>query len=273
MKDKDDPETQKLLKNSKTKKIFYERDLLSKNFLLFLKVLNISFVLYIAISTIFYICVHYYGKRVFQAKTLRVEYDNLLYQNLFVNFYLILITSLGFITTKSKSTKYFALYFSTLIFYSFIFLYAYMTSLNISHFQSSKFFWFSSLIVGITAIIFVVLVFYFFSVIHENKNYLKQHSTTNNIFHEICLRTDMVKFSFNHFLIRTRLHKFLPNLAFKKDSFYFTSLGSLKSNSKNEADKIDNLEINFRKENQCVDGSNFSTMYSRRELDSTFYKS
>jgi hypothetical protein len=275
MKDKDDQETHKLLKNSKNKDFFdAQRSLLSRNFLIFLKVLNIAFILYITISTLFYICVHYYGKRVIQAKSLRLEYDNLLYQNLFVNFYFIMITLLGFITTKHKSMKYFALYFSTLIVYSFIYLYAYLTNLNISHFLSNKFFWFSSLIVGITSIILVVMVFHFFSVIEENKTYLRKHSTTNNIFHEICLRTDMMKFTFNHFLIRTRLHKFLPNLAFKKDSYYFTSLSPITSDYSHQTDNIDSLHNNLRKEHISCRNNNLSTSTnSRRGLDSTCYKS
>jgi hypothetical protein len=272
MKDKDDQETHKLLKNSKNKDFFYaQTSLLSRNFLIFLKVLNIAFILYITISTIFYLCVHYYGKRVIQAKSLRLEYDSLLYQNLFVNFYFILITLLGFITTKHKSINYFALYLSSLVLYSFLFLYAYLTNLNISHFLSNKFFWFSSLIVGITAIMGVVMVFNFFSLIEENKTYLRKHSTTNNIFHEICLRTDMLKFTFNHFLIRTNLHKFLPNLAFKKDSYYFTSLGPITSD---KTDKIDYLTNDLRKKDISCKKHDLSTSTnSIAGLDSTFYKS
>ena len=96
---------------------------------------------------------------------------------------------------------------------------------------------------------------------------MKRHSTTNNIFNEICLRTDMMKFTFNHFLIRTRIHKFLPNLAFKKDSYYFTSLSPIRVE---ETDKIDNLEINLKKEktNNCKNQS-----CSSKGLDSTFYNS
>ncbi len=229
------PESKKLLKSNKNIPKKHEPSLLSTHFLLFLKSVNISLLSYIILSTFFYLIVHYYGKRIINSKSWRIEYDNLLYQNLFVNFYFILATILGFIAISKKSLKYFSLFYLTISLYSVLFITCYLCNIYSDFFFHSKFIWFGIIINIVNFSIFVYLIYYFVSVVNSNqRNFTSIYSTPSAIIHEIYLRTDMFKISFNHFIIRWRLHKLVPSLLYKRDSFYFTTLNRVSGSGSKE---------------------------------------
>ena len=96
-------ERKSLLKNQKHRHIRSdEYPLLTSSFISYLKIANITISVYILLSTIFYFMVHYYGKKIIKTKTVRLEYENELYQNLFVNFYFTLSLIVGFLLINRK---------------------------------------------------------------------------------------------------------------------------------------------------------------------------
>jgi hypothetical protein len=169
--------------------------------------------------------IHYYGKKIINNKTLRLEYDSILYHNLFLNFYFIFTITLGFMFLSKKSLYYFCLYFSTIFFYSIIFLVSYASSLFSEFFVNKKLIWFSNFILTENIILISWLIYHFFYIINENRKILINSNVTfSQILHEINLRIDLMKFSYNNLIIKTKLHKIIPNLLFKKESFYYANL-------------------------------------------------
>jgi hypothetical protein len=253
--DNNNPETKKLLKTHKSPFRSQDSSFLSHNFLVFLKTINIALLSYIIFSTFFYFIVHYYGKRIINSKTLRLEYDNLLYQNLFVNFYFILASVLGFISISRKSILYFCWFYTTLNLYSTLFITSYISNFYYDYFFHSKFVWLGITLTLVNISIFCYLIFYFFSIISQNQNEIKySRSPPSKIIHEINLRIDMFKISFNHFIIKTKLHKLIPSLLYTRDSYYFMTL-------RNDYDKTEggvekHLNVDMRSGN----------------TDSTFYR-
>jgi hypothetical protein len=248
-------ESKTLLKNPKYRHIRTEEyPLLTSNFNSYLKIANVTISIYIFISTIFYFMVHYYGKKLIKSKTVRMEYENELYQNLFVNFYFTLSMIVGFLTINRRSLHYFSFYFFTFLLYSTVFIISYFSNFYADYLINKKFIWFSFLAVTNLVFICIYLVYHFIFIIQQNKKQIDNSDVTySNIVHEINLRTDMFKISFNYFVTRWKLHKVIPSLLFKKDSFYFTQIGKYK---KNEGDK--SLQVGRTNDSD-------STFYKTRE--------
>jgi hypothetical protein len=249
-------ERKSLLKNSKHRNISSEEyPLLSSSFIFYLKIANIKISIYILISTIFYFMVHYYGKKIIKTKTVRLEYENELYQNLFVNFYFTLSLIVGFLSINRRSLHYFSFYYFTFLLYSTVFIISYFSNFYADYLINKKFMWFSFLAVINLVCMSIYLIYHFIFIIQQNKKQINNSDVTySNIVHEINLRTDMFKISFNYFVTRWKLHKVIPSLLFKKDSFYFTQIGNFK---KNDGDK--SLQIGRPND------SSESTFYKTRE--------
>jgi len=269
----DGKETKKLLKNKMNHNNIVrsqnhtsrELNLFSINFLVLLKTFNYFTLFYIILSSIFYFLIHYYGKKIIYNKTLRLEYDSVLYQNLFANFYFAFTTTLGFICISRKSLYYFCLYFSTIFFYSILFFISYTSNLLSEFFVNKKLIWFSHLIMTKNIILISWIISHFFYTINENRKTLQNSNVSfSQILHEINLRVDLMRFSYNNLIIKTKLNKIIPNLLFKKESFYYANLPKnnliLNSNANTS---------NIKKE------SNLNVDYSKRSLEneSTFYRS
>ena len=129
--DQNKNEAKSLLKNTHKKHDLlnnHENNLLTNKFLTFLKIINISIFAYIIFSSIFYLIVHFYGKTFIKGKSVRLEYDTLLHQNLFVNFYFVLTTVLGFLTISKKSINYFLFYYFTMVLYGTVFTISYFST-------------------------------------------------------------------------------------------------------------------------------------------------
>jgi hypothetical protein len=230
-------ETKQLLKNTKLRYAKTEEyPLITSNFSKYLKITNISILIYILFSTIFYFIVHFYGKRIIKSKTVRVEYENELYQNLFVNFYFTLSVILGFMAINRKSLYYFSFYYMTFILYSTLFIISYYSNFYSDYLVNKKFVWFSLFELVNMVFISIYLLYHFVFIIHQNKKQIENSEVTaSNIIHEINLRTDMFKISFNYYVIRWKLHKLIPSLLFKKDSFYFTQLSKANAKKNDES--------------------------------------
>ena len=132
-------------------------------------------------------------------------------------------TVIGFLTIKNKSLYYFFIYFFTLMIYSIAFTVSYISDFFSDYLVNKKLIWFSYVMVFISSGLIFYCVFHFIQIIENNKKALSQ-LPASGIIHEIYLRTDMLKFSFNNFMIKTKLGKILPSLMFRKNSYYFTSL-------------------------------------------------
>lgn len=259
----DNQETKNLLKDKQILDKFYDPLFFSRGFSSGIKTINIFYLSYVVSTTILFIIIHYYGKLIIQGKATRLEYDNLLYYNLFNNFYFILAIIPGFLSISRKSLKYFLIFYMMTIIYSTFFIIYYFAR---SHFKTSfeilykneNFAYFNLLVFLVNTCIFVYSLFYFISLINKNRKMLNDNSPTSMIMHEICLRTDMMKIGFNHFVIRTKLNKMLPNILFKKDSYYYSSLRM--DNDKSEYRDQEKLHIEHPKRgSEYLDSTLFRT--------------
>jgi hypothetical protein len=240
-------EIKSLIKKIKKREDIDEPIFFSYNFCLLMKIFQFAFLIYIIWSTIFYILIHYYGKQIIQSNSLRIEYDNILYQNLFTNIYFTFITISGFISVSKKSIKYFLTFYLMLIIFSIFSIIEYFTDLKIFHF--SKIFIFNISILIINFVIFVWTVYFFFSLVEHNKKIINSNNNSPSIIHEIQLRTDMMKMGYNHFMIKTKLNKIFRNCLFTRDSYYYASL-----NKPNHA----NADYSIIKDNH-LDSTNFNS--------------
>lgn len=256
-------ETKNLLKDKPIFDKFYDPMFLSKNFSTVLKAINIFFLIYVLSTTVFYILIHYYGKLIVKGKATRLEYDTLLYYNLFNNLFFILTVIPGFLSVSSRSLKYFLIFYSMTIFYSSFFILFYFinsyfkNSLDILY-KNDKFAYFNLLVFLINICIFSYTLFYFISLINRNKKMINENSPTSMIMHEICLRTDMMKIGFNHIVIKTKLNKMLPNILFKRNSYYFTSLRQDNDRSESTNEKHE-IHIDHKRGSEFLDSTCFRT--------------
>jgi len=265
--DNNESEGQKLLRSNRTINTLHENYFMTRTFIMCLKAINITLLSYVLISTIFYFVVHYYGKRIINTKALRVEYDYLLNQNLIVNFFFTLSNILGFITITKRSIKLFCLFFLTLNFYSTLFVFSFLFKFQYNFFFQTKFMWVGISILIINSSIITYMIYYLVSIIYNNKNAIKNSKVPpSTIIHEINLRTDMFKISYNYLIIQTKLHKLIPSLLFKSDSYYFTTL--IKKTNSDPLEKSNKRGTELEK--KCINVEYISKNF---DSNSTFYTS
>jgi hypothetical protein len=194
-----------------------ESDYFGKYFNILFKAMNFSILFYVVLSSVMYIIIHFYGKTIIKGKSQWIEYDQLLYINLFNDLFLIVLLLLGYFTLKKKSNTSFIIYWSILLLISF----NHLAGINVNIFflnPKLKLFNFFILIMNVLLIVYTVC--FWFGHLNYIRNTLASVPIAN-IIHEINLRSDMMKISFNHLIIRLRLHKLIPNLTYKKSDFYF----------------------------------------------------
>ena len=194
-----------------------DSDYFGNYFTLLFKAMNFSILFYIILSSVMYVVIHFYGKTIIKGKSHWMEYDHLLYINLFNDLFLVVILLLGLFTLNKKSNTSFIIYWSVLLLISV----NHLGGINVNIFflnPKLKLFNFFILVMNMCLLAYT-LCFWF-----GQFNYIR-NSLANvpiaNIIHEINLRSDMMKISFNHLVIRLRLHKLIPNLTYKKSDFYF----------------------------------------------------
>lgn len=184
-----------------------------------LRFVNYFIAFYIFISLILYLSVHFLGKDFIKSKKTLTEYDKLLFLNLFYDIFLAFSIFVSYLAISKKSIIFFALYFKIMVMACFFGFYGVsqdMENLN------------SKIRYAVIAILGINIVFALYPVFHYLRKirYFRislEDQPLDNIYHEIRLRTDMMKIGFNHIIIKMKLHKIFPNITFKKEDYYFLS--------------------------------------------------
>jgi hypothetical protein len=129
------------------------------------------------------------------------------------------------------------------------------------------------------------MIFFYFQTIGYFQ-YNLQENSIQEVIHEIKLRTDMIKISFNNLIINLKLHKMFPSLLYKKEDYYFMSLEAEKykydkSYAEENEDKVDELSsdnthsfIGIKgKRNNCKQNNRNvfqDTFHSKSTIDSEY---
>lgn len=169
--------------------------------------------------------------------------------------YFSILIVLNNIATSNKSTTIFSVFyiFAVIItfnfftnFFNFI---PFLNDINKVFLQNinivtNTFYIFQYIFTSLNTLMFLYFIVFYCNTIGYFK-YNIQDLPFETIYHEIALRTDMMKISFNHFIISIKLHKILPGLLYTKKDYYFINS---KVNEESEEfseelyDKVDSLE-------------------------------
>lgn len=164
------------------------------------------------------------------------EYDNLLHSNHFVNFTFTLLIVFHLISLKTKTT-YLYIVISTSLFAMYFF---YVSNVK-AHVDYSLYL--QTLKVFILTIATSLITYMTYSLISNIiflRNFLSKNVTFDQVYHEISLRTDMMKFSYNNLVITLKLNKIFPSLLYKKSDFYYLSCRN--NNTKNVYRELKKVE-------------------------------
>lgn len=227
-----------------------EPNFFNKTFMTISKFTSYSVAFYIVFTTILYFIIHFNLGQIIKSKSFLLEYDAILYQNLFINTIFsifILINHYG-IKYQKISAYVFLSFSSTALYFSYIsflgskdfFIFEYLQLLKVS-------------LLGLGSSLSLYLVYNFFANLNHLRNFLSDNFTFKEIYHEIALRTDMIKFSHNNFIMKYKLHKVFPGLLYKKDSFYYLTVSEGDRDRfpcQKKLDDSDSVQINIDDEKQ-----------------------
>jgi hypothetical protein len=250
MKDKQlNNQTQKKQQNSAHSSGTPEPEFMNDIFCLFLKIVNFLSAIYIIFSLILYLIIHFHGKDLFKSKKSYVEYDRLLFLNLYYDIFLTFTIVVSYFAVYKKSILLYLVYWKLMILACVFGFYGYSQEL-------------SALNIKIKYIIMTVFVLNVLYAIYPIFHYLRkvqyfrvslESFPADNIIHEVKLRTDMMKMGFNNIIIKIKLNKILPNITFKKEDYYFLSEECKNRSAYRPLSKDENDE-----------GSNFNTLYGSK---------
>lgn len=164
------------------------------------------------------------------------ENNSLLDNNQFISItyssiYFCLLIILNNIAITNKSVSIFALFYTLSVVITINFLtntfnsIPFLNGINKVSFESvnivtNTFFIFQYIFTALNSLMIVYFLFFYLNTIGYFK-YNIQDLPFEYVYHEIALRTDMMKISFNHFIISLKLHKVLPGLLYTKKDYYF----------------------------------------------------
>ena len=242
----------------------------SNNFNFIINLINYILFLYIIFSFIIYVFFHFFALNIevfgYNESTFLLA-DSILLKNNFNNIILACIIILGMFTLKKQNYYYFSIYFIT---YS-LFIFSFICKINFTliPLKSYTYIVFNSLLIfGFFIISIYIILFYFkiFGFMKYNLNDIQ----FDKIIHEIKLKSDLAKISYNAFMIKWGIHKISKKLLYNKKDYYFMNMdkdndnlkikkefvgefdNEIKSNSDNGtyASTIDNNYINLDSETQ-----------------------
>lgn len=190
------------------------------------------------------------------------EYDNLLNSNHFVNFTFAALIILHLISLKTR-IPYFYLAISTALFIMYFFFVSNVKA------HSNYSIYLQSLKVYILIIATSLLTYLTYSLISSIiylRNVISKNASFEQVYHEISLRTDMMKFSYNNLVVSLKLHKIFPSLLYKKNDFYYITCKTNNRNVYHELRKVDDDESvhigNFADEKQNFISKSNSSKYA-----------
>lgn len=257
---------------SEAYKVFLSKqpNFFNKSFVLLNKITSFVFSIYIVITTLLYLVVRF-SSSAFKGKTISIEYDSLLLHNLlFINTTLIATIIMNFYGSKYRQAYVFC--YSTLVLCALYF--GYVMNLQSGNLIISEYLKFIKLaLLTIIVTLTVYLIYHFLARIYYFRTYIGKNFTIDEVIHEIRLRTDMLKFSYNHLIIRTKIHKYLPSLLYKRDSYYYATCLP-KTRSKGNADSFMQNQENMDEDTHFLSKA-AKQATTKKELNSktTYYSS
>lgn len=188
----------------------------------------------------------------------------------------ILIVANNFATTK-KSPLFFTLFFIMSALITINFLTNLLESLPLlKNFKdplrtnndiiSKTFMVFQYIFSGMNSILIIYFVYIYFAQIGYFK-YNIEGLSFEKIYEEIALRTDMMKISFNFWIISLKLNKMFPGLLYKKKDYYFNKL-----DTKDDIEDFED-ELNDKVDSLSSKPVHNTTMYSSCKKNSGNYSS
>lgn len=255
--------------NQFTKK---QPEFFSKNFIFVSKIVNFLLISYTILTTILYIVIHFNGNSLVKGKSSLLEYDSFLFSNLLVNLSFVVMLVLSFYAVKTKKTELYCLQVFLLV----AVLLGLVNPLQtkdlwiFENIRLLKYFIYATL----TGLICYLIYFFIIKLVHI-RNFLAENFTVEQIIHEIRLRTDMMKFSYNHFMIRTKLNKLFPGLLYKKSSYYYLTCNAPADKEREDREFKQNTGVEYQydlAENSIEEKEEFLSS-SKKPESRTFYKS
>lgn len=211
------------------------------------------------------------------------QFVSITYSSIYFSFLIILNN----IATSNKSITIFSLFYSlasiiTINFFTNIFNFVPFlnginkVSLENVNIVTNTFFIFQYIFTALNSLMLIYFIVLYLNTIGYFK-YNIQDLPFEYVYHEIALRTDMMKISFNHFIISIKLHKILPGLLYTKKDYYFIN-SRLQQESEEFSeelyDKVDDL--NSKGNNTTIynkkNASNYSNdgIHSKSTIDSEY---
>ena len=220
----------------------------SDSFNLIVNGINYCLFLYIIFSFIIYLFFHFFALNIevlgmTQEKFL--EYDTILYKNNFNNIILGCVIILGMISTSKQNYFYFCIYL--LSYALFMFSFAFKINFTLIPIYSYAYTLFNLMLFSGFLIISIYYLLYYFKIFGYFK-YNMNDIPVDKIIHEIKLRVDLAKMSYNAFMIRWGIHKISKRLLYTKKDYYFMNLDKDNDNEKIKKEFIKDCD-NYSKNN------------------------
>ena len=194
--------------------------------------INYCLFLYIIFSFIIYLFFHFFALNIEvfgMTQTKFLEYDTILYKNNFNNIILACIIILGMLSVKKQNYLYFIIYLLTYA----LFIFSFIFKMNFTLIPIYSYFYtiFNSLLFFGFFILSLYSILYYFQIYGIVKNNIND-IPIDKIIHEIKLKSDLAKMSYNAFMIRHGLHKISKKLLYTKKDYYFMNMENDNDNEK-----------------------------------------
>jgi len=212
----------KTIKNKKRPENFSstkEPEFMNDIFCLFLKIVNFLIAVYIILSIILYLVIHFNGRDLLKSKKSFNKYDRILFLNLFYDIYLAFIIVISYFSISTKSIGLYVVYWTLMIVACIFGMNGISQDLSTLN-NKIRYGVLTLFVLNILLVLYPI--FHYLRKIHYFRIAL-ENFPVENIVHEIKLRTDTMKIGFNNLVIKMKLHKILPSITYKKEDYYFLS--------------------------------------------------
>lgn len=218
--------------------------------------INYFLFLYIIFSFLIYLFFHFFALNINTFKfteSTYSPYDSSLSMNNYNNLFLLVIIGFGILALKQETIFYFLLYIGTFGFFTLSFIFnANHTFLSRLSYSYMVYHW---IMISCFGILSVYCLMYYMKLIGYIKFNLND-IPFDDIIHEVKLRIDMAKISYNGLLIKYGIHKISKKLLYSPKEYYFMNIEREREN--NETIKKEFLGEKSFSKSTCGNNS-FST--------------
>jgi hypothetical protein len=225
--------------------------------------LNWTYAFYVIFSVTVYILRKMFGsefmtesninKLFLATKISLIENERAVFRNFFHSIVLTFLITLNTLASRFKSIPLFICHyiFTTIIGIDYL-----IGVFGFSNVAISKIFYYINII---SSIIFTIYAAYYYTLCIGYFKYNLEDYPIASIIHEIKLRTDMLKISYNNFLINFKVNKYFPGLLYKKHDYYFTTAQRQENNNCEEEyyDQVDELSHRANENNKGFNNSKY----------------